>query len=352
MICWKELVRTSLIGVLIGGGAGCASSFESVEGPRYVFQHSMLNYDATPHFPKRFTVPEPLSQDIEIDEKSTSNTSGKNVYTVKDWSKSGGNGSTEFAETGSASEEVVAEDPTSSGLDAVGEGKAGEGAQGIQLASARKDDDSALDDILTGSSRGASSLQRDEDLNLNRKVEEAREPNSISERGMAIRTQLRETAEEYVGIDGEFTERSFIQKVMKVNEMEASLLVGKEGLRALYKDYRNRGLSYDSEEPSVGDFVFFHNTRDQNVDSRNNDWYSSCGVVSQVGEDGTVEFIAVVDRKVQKFVMNLKQPEVRRDESRGKVMNSYLRKKSLEDPEFTQYLAGELFAGFVSLSVE
>lgn len=43
------------------------------------------------------------------------------------------------------------------------------------------------------------------------------------------------------------------------------------------------------------------------------------------------------------------RPEVRRDESAGVTLNSVLRSKRMSDPEYTQYLAGELFAGFASL---
>ncbi len=96
---------------------------------------------------------------------------------------------------------------------------------------------------------------------------------------------------------------------------------------------------------------FFNNTIDRNNHETNNHMYSGCVVVSQVRYDGSIVFVAVAGGEVKEMVMNLKNPDVRREEASQKVVNSFLRSKSLEDPEFTQYLAGELFAGFASVAL-
>jgi hypothetical protein len=112
---------------------------------------------------------------------------------------------------------------------------------------------------------------------------------------------------------------------------------------------RKAGKVYDKEIPNAGDLVFFHNTSDRNKDHRNNDWYSMIGIVEKVDDDGSVTFITFSFGQVKRFVMNLYHPQVRREEKTGKVLNDFLRIKRLDDPEYTQYLSGELYAGFGAL---
>jgi hypothetical protein len=116
-------------------------------------------------------------------------------------------------------------------------------------------------------------------------------------------------------------------------------------VRDLYVRLRRQKKTFAEDTPRVGDLVFFHNTRDLNTDNRNNDWYTSVGVVSRL-DDGTVVFIAPGAREVQEMRLTLDRPRTRRDEKRQLVLNDYVRPKRLSDPAITQYLAGELFAGF------
>ncbi len=115
----------------------------------------------------------------------------------------------------------------------------------------------------------------------------------------------------------------------------------------LYRHCREKDAVFQSSEPKPGDLVFFHNLEDANGDGRNNDWYTFVGLVERVRNSGTVSILGYRDGEVRSYKMNLVQPDTRR--SGGQTINSKLRRESSEDPPFTQYLAGQLFAGYCSL---
>ncbi len=115
----------------------------------------------------------------------------------------------------------------------------------------------------------------------------------------------------------------------------------------LYRHCREKDAVFQSSEPKPGDLVFFHNLEDANGDGRNNDWYTFVGLVERVRNSGTVSILGYRDGEVRSYKMNLEQPDSRR--SGGQTVNSKLRQKSSDDPPFTRYLAGQLFAGYCSL---
>jgi len=300
----------------------------------------MLNFSRVPVFPKRFETPVPMtSDDVVVSDANTVveepvHEETAHSYVAGTWREESGETPAEVETTESEvsallEDEVVVESPSEV---AVQKGRE-ETKEPIQLAKVSHGGQDELDSIL-GGQPVPEDIQQEQPLSLGD--------------GNDFRLQVRETARTYLGVDGAYDEGSFIGKVLSVNEVQSSN-PAKGSLRDLYKEFRNRGLTYDGEEPSVGDLVFFHNTKDANSDARNNDWYSACGVVTEVSDTGLITFVASIGGQVQELKMNLNRPEVRRDENGSVTMNSYLRNKSLEDPEFTQYLAGELFAGFVSL---
>ncbi len=116
---------------------------------------------------------------------------------------------------------------------------------------------------------------------------------------------------------------------------------------ALYRHCREQEAVFQSREPKPGDLVFFHNVEDANGDGRNNDWYTLVGLVEGTDASGTVSILAYRDGKVRTVSMNLDQPDQHR--TGGTTTNTRLREKSSDDPPFTQYLAGQLFAGYCSL---
>ena len=112
----------------------------------------------------------------------------------------------------------------------------------------------------------------------------------------------------------------------------------------MYKACKKEGVvSFKRITP--GDLVFFHNVVDANGDGRNNDWYTHVGVAESV-DDRTAVVAAYQDGKVQRLVVNLKHPSGAWQH--GRQINTQLRPRRKADLPFTQYMAGELFAGACS----
>lgn len=115
----------------------------------------------------------------------------------------------------------------------------------------------------------------------------------------------------------------------------------------MYRHCRDNDAVFQSRAPKAGDLVFFHNVRDANDDGRNNDWYTWVGLVERVENTGTVHLLGYRDGAVGSLTMNRNRPDVHTDG--GDVLNTRLREKRSADPPFTQYLAGQLFAGYCSM---
>ena len=78
-----------------------------------------------------------------------------------------------------------------------------------------------------------------------------------------------------------------------------------------------------------------------------NDWYTHVGLVEYVEEAGTISVLSYIDGEVSRLIMNLDNPSDL--EVDGVAHNTRLREPSDDDPPYSEYLAGELFAGFASL---
>jgi hypothetical protein len=120
-----------------------------------------------------------------------------------------------------------------------------------------------------------------------------------------------------------------------------------ENVVDVYRYVSENGTVYHDPRPAVGDLAFFHNTFDANSDRRPNDWYTHVGIVESVDDANTVTVLSFVDGSVSRLTLNLERPA---DAMDGRTaLNSTLRQPTRADAEHTQYLAGELFAGFGSL---
>ncbi|MFO0775808.1 MAG: hypothetical protein U0172_14195 [Nitrospiraceae bacterium] len=130
-------------------------------------------------------------------------------------------------------------------------------------------------------------------------------------------------------------------------DLYQSRLVTKQanGVRYIYQHVREFGHLHDGPVVSPGDLVFFDNTWDFNGDGMANDPLTHVGVVETIEHDGTVVFISRVAGAVERYRMNLAHPRRHRTDD-GRVVNDYLRRKRAGDVEGTNYLSGELFAGF------
>lgn len=141
----------------------------------------------------------------------------------------------------------------------------------------------------------------------------------------------------------------YIQALYKINGVELDVGQGEQTIAAMHESFVRRGRIYHVTRPAVGDVVFFHNTFDRNGDGRSNDWYTHVGLVEGVDEDGTIHVLSFINGRVESFPINLEHPDVARAPGSGKTWNHTLRRRRGDDLPFTQYLGGELFAGFGSL---
>jgi len=122
-------------------------------------------------------------------------------------------------------------------------------------------------------------------------------------------------------------------------------LKGGNGVGLIYGHVLQHGRIHYGPTVHPGDLVFFHNTWDFNRDGLVNDPLTHVGVVERVEGDGTVLFVSRVSRGIQRFRMNVREPDTHRT-SDGRVLNDYMRRKGSRDPQATQYLTGQLFAAF------
>ena len=142
-----------------------------------------------------------------------------------------------------------------------------------------------------------------------RKSQKQESPLSLRKHHDTTRTELAKFGKDSIGKAEREFQGGFIPSLLASIEKEGRL--PDDTPSTLYKSLRNQGLSFETETPQLGDLVFFHNTFDANKDGRNNDWYSTCGVVTGVSGDGVVEFVATVNGKVDAFSLNVQRPEVR-----------------------------------------
>lgn len=139
----------------------------------------------------------------------------------------------------------------------------------------------------------------------------------------------------------------FIHTTLSINDIEFGDAAA-ESIAVLYRECRSQGETFDARRPAIGDLIFFHNTYDANKDGRNNDWYTLVGIVEDIRPDGTVQFLAYRGNGIETLHFNRQHSDRRRD-AQHRPLNSKLRAKTSDDPAYTQYLAGQLFAGYCNI---
>lgn len=139
----------------------------------------------------------------------------------------------------------------------------------------------------------------------------------------------------------------YIHAVLKANEIDLGS-EARTSVPELYRACRSAGEVYHSNRPNIGDILFFHNTADLNEDGRNNDWFTLVGIIEDVHRNGTIDFLAFDQGQVRRHQLNLDEAN-RHSAAPGTILNSRLRPERSDDPPFTQYLAGQLFAGFCNI---
>jgi hypothetical protein len=118
------------------------------------------------------------------------------------------------------------------------------------------------------------------------------------------------------------------------------------GLAALVAIARDRGAYRSDDRPRPGDIALFHNQYDVNANGAFDDWLTGCAVVIEA--DGP-RFVAVTrtGHAPREIVAWPDGPSVER--LRGEKVNSYLRIPSRSDPKDAEYLACDLFAGYIDV---
>ncbi len=131
----------------------------------------------------------------------------------------------------------------------------------------------------------------------------------------------------------------YVVAVLAANKVEMTDVTA---ISDLYKSCKKQGKVHHTNA-KIGDVVFFHNVFDANSDGRNNDWYTHVGIVDRV-DSGTANVIGWAKGGVLETKLNV---ALARDASgQSGEINSQLRQPSSSDAPFTEYHAGQLFAGF------
>ena len=123
---------------------------------------------------------------------------------------------------------------------------------------------------------------------------------------------------------------------------------GFNGVRFIHQYVKQHGWLHYGPTVHAGDLVFFHNTWDFNRDGRFNDPLTHVGVVERIEDNGTIVLVSRVSEGVQRYRMNLREPDTHRAPD-GRILNDFMRRKGFRDPHAAQYLTGQLFAAFGTL---
>lgn len=138
---------------------------------------------------------------------------------------------------------------------------------------------------------------------------------------------------------------AYVHKTLEVNGVHLPT-ESRTSIPVLWDECKSRGKAHQGD-PLPGDAAFFHNAFDANSDGRNNDWYTHVGVVESVDQDGTVVVLSWFGGKVDRISVNPRRPD--ESEANGRTINSRIRRPTADDAPFTQYYAGQLFAGWCTL---
>ena len=120
----------------------------------------------------------------------------------------------------------------------------------------------------------------------------------------------------------------------------------RDGVPALARQAQIRRAFNADGRPLPGDIVLFHNQYDRNRNYETDDWHTGCGIVIEVQRD---RFVAVIrtGHRPRRVTVSPLYPSVRKDNK--SIVNSFVRIPAASDPEDTEYLAGQLYAGHIDL---
>ncbi|MBN2341994.1 MAG: hypothetical protein JXX29_21775 [Deltaproteobacteria bacterium] len=98
--------------------------------------------------------------------------------------------------------------------------------------------------------------------------------------------------------------------------------------------------------PRKGDLVLFHNQYDRNRNGQSDDWFTGVGIVVERNRKSVVA-VTRTGSTPKEIVLSPKGPMVHTH--REKTVNSFVKVPTPHDPTDAQYLAGQLYAGFIDV---
>jgi cell wall-associated NlpC family hydrolase len=115
------------------------------------------------------------------------------------------------------------------------------------------------------------------------------------------------------------------------------------GVQVLNGIAGDRDLLYTSDYPAPGDLIFWDNTYDKNHDTLWNDGLTHVGLVLDVDDEGTIDFVHYDYRDgVVRARMNLLHPDTYTGDD-GELVNSPMRMASHRYLNPSEWLSGQLF---------
>jgi len=118
---------------------------------------------------------------------------------------------------------------------------------------------------------------------------------------------------------------------------------------AIYNLLKERGRIYVDEDPKVADLIFFANTIKLKGKKESVENITHIGIVSDVHNDGTIEFIHHLGDKNVIGSVNLKQPDVIIED--GKMLNSFI-KRCGSNTDKTKCLTSYHFSAFGRIKID
>jgi hypothetical protein len=111
--------------------------------------------------------------------------------------------------------------------------------------------------------------------------------------------------------------------------------------RALWGYLRTSHAVVAPARAQPGDIIFFDTRRRQDEERECAD---RTGIVRSVDPGGRITFIEARDGGLREAFVHPAFPVARRDDG-GRILNSFLRPKKIDDPEGTRYFAGDMLCG-------
>jgi hypothetical protein len=119
-----------------------------------------------------------------------------------------------------------------------------------------------------------------------------------------------------------------------------------KGTSALVTLARKHGAYHTDTDPRPGDIVLFHNQLDVNGNGKMDDWLTGCGIVTSLS-GGKFRAVVRTGHALKQVVVWPDGPSRRK--INGKKTNYFLRVPTRADSSDTEYLAGQLYAGYIDI---